>query len=74
MSKAARQETVVGWMSVGVMMVGLVGGWGKVGEEGLAGEVWEEEGSWREVRKARSSASAASSRLGVGVGSVEGAS
>ena len=74
MSKAARQETVVGWMSVGVMMVGLVGGWWKGGEEGFLAEVWEEGGSEREVRKARSSASAASSRVRVRVGSVEAVS
>ncbi len=45
-----------------------------MGEEGFSVEVWEERDSPREVRKARSSASAASSRVRVGGGSAEGAS
>ena len=74
MSKAARQETVVGWTSVGVMMVGFGGCWREVGGEGFSGDAWVERDSSREVRKARSSASAASSRVRARVGSARGAS
>lgn len=48
--------------------------WRKVDEDRVLVEFWGVRGSSREVRKARSSASAASSRVRVGVGSVEGAS
>ena len=64
----------MGWTSVGVMRAGSEGVWRKVGDEGILVELWGGRGSSREVRKARSSASAASSRVRVGVGPVEGAS
>ena len=74
MSKAARQETVEEWTSAGVMRVGSGWCWGKVGEGEFLVGFWEERDSSREVRKARSSASAASSRVRAGVDSAEGAS
>ena len=45
-----------------------------MGDERVLVEFWGDRGSSREVRKARNSASAASSRVRVGVGSVERAS
>ena len=59
---------------MGVIRVALGVCWWWVGEEESLGDDWGERNSSREVRKARSSASAASSRVRVGVGSEEGAS
>ena len=65
---------VVGWTSVGVMRAGSEGVWRKVGDEGVLVGFWVDRGCWRVVRKSGWSAEAPSSRVRVGVGSVEGAS
>lgn len=59
---------------MGVMRAGSGGVWRKMGDERVLVEFWGDRGSSRVVKKARSSASAASSRVRVGVGLVEGAS